>query len=147
VRTAAAVVLILLAGIFEMWIELVAQNHPWGVGIVGGVLLAVLALVVFLYPSGWLKLGLAILAGGWAFALVAGLDSREKELSYYCRYGAQSQAQLDGCMASVNTHDIQELDTPAARFAYGETTDCGRGSGPFCPAAAKDVAAEYGGEG
>ena len=143
-RYAGFIALIIVGALFEEWLALVVQNHPWRVAIVGGVVLLVGGLVVFLYPSGALIFLVGAFGLSWFIGLVQGLDSREKELSWYCKYGAQSQAQLDDCMASVNTDDIEKLDTPAARFAYGETAECGPGSGPFCPEAAKEVASEYG---
>jgi hypothetical protein len=142
VKTAALVVLVILGGLLEMWLDLAAQNHPLRVGIVGGVVLLVAAAVVFLFPSGWPTVALVVIGISWLIGLFSGLDARDHELGYYCKYGATSQAQLDDCMASVTTDDIEKLETPAARFAYGETTECGRGSGPFCPKAAKEVAHE-----
>lgn len=144
-KYAGFIALVILGEVFEEWLALVVQNHPWQVGIAGGLVLLVAALVVFLYPSGALIVLLGAFGLSWFIGLIDGLDSREKELSYYCKYGAQSRSQLDDCMASVNTDDIRKLDTPAARFAYGEIRECGPGSGPFCPEAAREVATEYGG--
>jgi hypothetical protein len=143
-KIAALVAAIIVASLLEGWLELIVQNHPWGVGIGGGVVLLVAGAVVFVFPSGPLVGGLAALGLSWFVALVGGLDARDHELGYYCRYGAQDQKQLDDCMGSVTTDDIGKLDTPAARFAYGEITKCGRGSGPYCPEAARQVVVEYG---
>lgn len=133
---------LLAAALLEQWIELVAQNHPWRVGLVGGIALLLTGLVLFLYPSRGL-IGVAVfLFGAWAIGLVAGLDARDHELGYYCRYDASTQAELDACMKRINTDEIAELNTPAAQFARGETLDCGRGSGPYCAAAARDNALE-----
>ena len=136
---------IVVVALFEGWVELAAQNHPWRVAIVGAVVFAAVGLALFLLPSGPLIAVTLCLAGGWAVGLIAGVDAREKEVSYYCKYGAESQAALDDCMSSVNTDDIAELDTPAARFARGETFECGHASGRFCREAAKEVESEYGG--
>ncbi|HEX8053363.1 MAG TPA: hypothetical protein VF517_10245 [Thermoleophilaceae bacterium] len=138
-------VVLLLAALFEVWVELIAQNHPWRVAIVGGVVFLLVGAILFLWPSGPLITLTLLLAGAWAWALVAGLDARDHELGYYCRYGAQTQTELDRCMSSINTDEIEELDTPAARFAVGVRTECGPGSGRFCREAAKDAAIEYGG--
>ena len=143
-KTAAVVIAIILGALFEEWLALVTQNHPWGVAIVGGVLLLVAAAVLFLFPSAWLIGFTAAIGISWVIGLFSGLDARDHELGYYCKYGAQTQAQLDDCMGSVNTDDIDKLHTPAAEFAHGVRTDCGPGSGPFCPEAAKEVASEYG---
>lgn len=142
-RIVAIVVLVLVFGLVGTWLNFTAQNHPWAVAIVGGVVLLAAALVRFLYPSGALTLLVAFVGAAWLFGLLSGLDAREKELAWYCKYGAKSQAQVDECMRSVDTGDIDDLDTPAARFARGERIVCGPGSGPFCAAAAKDVAFEH----
>jgi hypothetical protein len=39
-------------------------------------------------------------------------------------------------MSHVTTDDINKLDTQAARFARGETSDCLENSGPYCEDAA-----------
>lgn len=133
---------LIAAALLEERIRLVSQNHPWWVAIVGGIALLVGAAVVFLFPNRALILAGGLLFGAWAIGLIAGLDDRDHELGYYCRYGAGSDAELDACMGRVNTDEIAELDTPAARFARGETIECGPGSGPYCAAAARDNAAE-----
>ena len=144
-RIVAVGVAIVAVALFERWVELAAQNHPWRVAIVGAVVFGVVGLVLFLWPSGPLIAATLCLAGGWCFGLITGLDAREKEVSWYCKYGAQSKAALDDCMSSVNTDDIAELDTPAARFARGETFECGPASGRYCREAAEDLEGEYGG--
>jgi hypothetical protein len=127
----------LVAGAFlEDWVRLATQNHPVRVGVVGGVALLVALMVLFVASSRALTLAVAFLFGAWGIGLVAGLDDRDHMLGYYCRYGADSRAQLEGCMKHVNTDDIDALDTPAARFARGETSTCGAGSGPYCAEAA-----------
>ena len=50
----------------------------------------------------------------------------------YCKYGAVSQAQLDGCRRHVSEQRIDSLDTSAARFARRDLEDCLADSGPYC---------------
>ncbi len=50
----------------------------------------------------------------------------------YCEYGAVSNAQLDGCIDHVTENDVRERDTPAARYALHNLSDCLEDSGPFC---------------
>ena len=142
-RVVALVVLLLGGALFEQWVDLAAQNHPWRVAIVGTIVLVLGGAVLFLFPSGPLIAIGAVLAGAWAIGIVAALDARDHELGYYCKYDAKSQAELDECMSSVTTDDIEKLDTPAARFARGETLECRRGSGPYCADAAEDAEIEY----
>lgn len=131
---------ILVAVFIEDHVRLEAQNHPWRVGIVGGVAGLAAALVLLVFPSRVLIAAASLLFGSWAFGLISGLDDRDHTLGHYCRYGAASQAELDACMKRIDTEEIDKLDTPAARFARGETSVCGPGSGPYCPAAARDNA-------
>lgn len=49
----------------------------------------------------------------------------------YCTYGAQSQAQLDGCIEHVTPEQVRQATTPAARWAR-DGGDCLQGSGRFC---------------
>lgn len=128
---------LLVAVLIEDEVRLEAQNHPWRVGIAGGVAGLAAALVLFVLPSRLLIGAAAFLFGAWAFGLISGLDDRDHQLGYYCRYGAATQAELDACMKRINTEEIDKLDTPAARFSRGETSVCGPGSGPYCPAAAR----------
>jgi hypothetical protein len=79
----------------------------------------------------------AILAIAAILGLGAGLRGRDYYLRLYCDYGAQSAAQHAGCMSHVTTDDINELDTQAARFARGETSECLEDSGPYCEDAAQ----------
>jgi hypothetical protein len=130
---------VIVAGLFEEWVYPTAQNHPGRVAILLGIGLLLAGLVWFVTPDGsraWVWVTFALAAGG--FALVRGLDARDHELGTYCKYGAKTKAQLDHCMPHVTTEDIDELDTPGARFARGETRECGRGSGPYCAEAADD---------
>jgi hypothetical protein len=129
---------ILAAALFEEWVAIKAQNHPWRVGIVGGIALVPTGLVLLLFPQRRLMALAAVVFGAWGIGMVSGLDARDHELGDYCRYGAASQAELDACMKRVDTHEIEELDTPAARFARGETNVCGPSSGRYCAEVARD---------
>lgn len=135
-----------------------AQNHP---GAVYGVLLVpVVALVltwigegVFRYfkpaPTAEARAGADMVAGAqWiiivpaAVLLAVGIlaanrgendrSSSTGELNLYCRYGAVSQAQLEGCLDHVTTKRVDHLKTNAARFAQGQLQACLSDSGPFC---------------
>ena len=128
---------LLAAALFEEWIRLHAQNHPWRVGIIGGIALLVTGIVLLFAGRGILMVAAVFVFGGWLIGLISGLDDRDHELGDYCRYGARSQAEIDSCMKRINTDEIAELDTPAARFSRGETNRCGRGSGPHCAEAAR----------
>ena len=47
--------------------------------------------------------------------------------------GAVSQRQLKTCQTHVSANHVRSIDTPASRFAQGDSTaECGAGSGPFC---------------
>ena len=130
---------VILAGaLMEEVVALWTQNHPWRVAIAGGIALVPTLLVLLVFPSRLLIVTAVLVFGSWGIGYVSGLDARDHELGYYCRYGASTQDELDGCMKRINTDEIDELDTPAARFARGETHECGRGSGPFCAEAARD---------
>lgn len=79
----------------------------------------------------------AILCVAAIWGAAAGSRTRDNYVRPYCMYGAQSQAQLDGCMGRVTADDINRLDTQAARFARGDTSECLDDAGPFCADAAK----------
>ena len=112
-----------------------AENHPWRILIVILVAAPVVALVGwFLTPDSGMGVATAlflIVLGGCGWGLVAGWDARDNYLTPYCAYGARSETQRDDCLTHANTEEIDKLDTPAARFARGET-GCGAGSGPLC---------------
>ena len=129
---------LLAAALLEEWFRLVAQNHPWRVGIVGAIVFAVLGLAVLVFSGRAGTIAVGLLFGSWAIGLIAGLDDRDHQLGDYCRYGAASQEQIEFCMARANTNEIDERDTPAARFSRGETDECGPGSGPYCAAVARE---------
>jgi hypothetical protein len=111
-----------------------AEHHPWRVTFVLAALGLVVACAWFIAGS-WAAPLLALL-GAAGFSLVSGWDARDNYLTPYCSYGAKTQAELDSCLETVESEEIDALDTPAARFARGETTECGAGSGPFCAEAA-----------
>lgn len=78
---------------------------------------------------------LLVAAGlGPGYGWFMGYEQRQpgRELYDYCAYGSVSQAQLQGCMEHVTLSHIDELETPAARFARAATGECGIGSGPYC---------------
>ena len=108
-----------------------AANDPWRilvVIVVVGVVVGGTSLVL----AGGLGLSfLALVLGGAVWGLVVGWDDRDHYLTPYCSYGARSEAQRDSCLGRVSTEEIDALDTPAARFARGES-GCGSGSGPLC---------------
>jgi hypothetical protein len=114
-----------------------AENHPIRVGIVLGVLLLMVGLV-WLVSEGWLAVTVAVtLLAGLGFGWIEGWDSRDNYIDPYCRYGAKSQAQLDGCLSHVRSGDIDKLHTNAADFARGTIDECRDDAGPFCAAEAK----------
>lgn len=49
----------------------------------------------------------------------------------YCLYGAQSHAQLRGCVEHVTAEEVEQRDSNAARWAR-EGGDCRADAGPFC---------------
>lgn len=79
----------------------------------------------------------AIVATLAAWGFFGGNNARNHYVRPYCLYGAKSQAQLDGCMSHVTSEEINDLDTQAARFGRGDTSDCLDDSGPFCADASK----------
>ena len=50
----------------------------------------------------------------------------------YCRDGAVSSTQLEGCLNHVRVRDILERHTNAARFAEGRLHACLADAGPSC---------------
>src|SRR5687768_518028 len=132
----AAVVAFVAAFVLEEWVAVVAQNHPARVGILLGIGLVVAA-GAWLAGSRLTLIVVGFLLAGGVIGWIQGLDARDHELGDYCKYGARNEAELDHCMKTVTTSDIDELDTPAAEFARGSTDDCGRGSGPYCAEAVR----------
>ena len=130
-------VTIILSFLFSDWVALIAQNHPARVGILLGVGLVVAGAVWLLSTGRTPVVLLGVLLAGGGFGWVQGLDARDHELGSYCRYGAQNKAELDRCMSHVTTDDIDELDTHAADFGRGVTSECGPDSGPYCAEEAK----------
>src|SRR5688572_4856290 len=43
-------------------------------------------------------------------------------VAHYCKYGSRYQAQVNGCLSHVDSHDIERLNTDAAKFARGSST-------------------------
>ena len=122
----------ILIGIWiESLVQPLAENHPWTVASVIAVLAVVIGSAVWLLTDLSGLAVVAILLGAATWGLFSGWDARDNYLTPYCAYGAESQAQIDDCLADVNSDDVDELDTPAARFARGEI-GCGRGAGPLC---------------
>jgi hypothetical protein len=128
---------IVAALVFQEYVRIVAENHPWRVGILLAVAAAIGAGIWLLSSSRAWPMAAGILLVAVGYGLVAGVDARDHELGHYCRYGAKSQAQLDGCMSHVTTDDIDKLHTRAADFARGWTSECAAGSGPYCAEAAR----------
>jgi hypothetical protein len=50
----------------------------------------------------------------------------------YCRYGAVSRAQLEGCIDHVTEADVRSLQTHASQYAFGDLDRCLADAGPFC---------------
>jgi hypothetical protein len=94
-------------------------------------------------PLAW---SVAAVLFAWFFTS-AGMDDRDSSfVADYCRYGATSEVQLDGCLRNVDEEEVKSGDTSAARFARGRQ-ECLSDSGPFCEEAianrlAADEAAE-----
>lgn len=115
-----------------------AENHPWRVALLLAAVaalagLAFLAQVVLSEAPNLLWIGPALLLlGGGGWGLVEGWDARDNYLTPYCEYGADTAAERDRCLETVHSDDIDELDTPAAEFARGETSECAAGAGRLC---------------
>lgn len=111
-----------------------AANHPWRVLILlAGASVMGFGLSLTMAGARSLMTGALVLVfAGCAWGLISGWDDRDNYLQPYCRYGAASTAELERCLARTRSDDIDRLDTPAARFARGETTECGRDAGPLC---------------
>jgi hypothetical protein len=118
---AVLVAALVLSAYLSQLVQGPSENHPWVVTIVLLCVAAVAGVVWLVLPGGGWQAAWAtaavFLLGGCGFGLVAGWDARDNYLTPYCEYGAKSQAQIDRCLSDVNTEDVDELDTPAARFA------------------------------
>jgi len=124
-------------------------NHPATTAtVLVGVGLVLAAVTVHAPPrhyvsGGWKPRWLVpfLVAGGIGpgYGWIMGHEQRQpgRMLYDYCAYGSVSHAQLDGCMEHVKLSHIDQLDTPAARFARGATDVCGAGSGPYCQGSAE----------
>jgi hypothetical protein len=125
------------AYVLGQYLRMIAENHPWRIAIVLAFAVVLAAGVWLLSSSRRWPTVAGIFVLGIVFGLVAGLDARDHELGSYCKYGAKNHAELERCMSHVTTDDIDKLDTHAARFARGVTSECGADSGPYCAEAAK----------
>lgn len=85
---------------------------------------------------------LVVLSAALAFS-ACGDDWREDRLVFdYCLYGAQSYAQLEGCVEHVSVDDVNQRSTNAARWAR-EGGDCLADAGPFCQRALDAERGDY----
>jgi hypothetical protein len=77
--------------------------------------------------------GVAIVMTLLSYMLVGERSRATRLVHDYCAYGSVSNAQLHGCETHVIANEVRNRDTPAARFAAGDSTAvCGPGSGPYC---------------
>ena len=84
-------------------------------------------------PAFRFALAAAIVCGFFSYSVIVELGYADRLVEEYCSYGAVSQRQLDTCQTHVSANHVREIDTPASRFAQGDSTaECGAGSGPFC---------------
>jgi hypothetical protein len=67
-----------------------------------------------------------------AAVLGTACDASDDMVTAYCRYGAVSQAQLDGCIDHVTEADVRSRQTHASQYAFGDLDRCLADSGPFC---------------
>jgi hypothetical protein len=72
----------------------------------------------------------ALLAVG--FAAGSWDPPASKKVEAYCKYGAVSQAQLDGCIDHLTDDDVDSRNTRAAKYAKGTLRTCMDDAGPFC---------------
>ena len=74
-----------------------------------------------------------VLLGGCSSS-TSGVSSEDlpSMVDRYCMYGAESEAQLEGCKKHVTVQEVRRLETNAAYFAKGELHECLPDSGPFC---------------
>jgi len=83
-------------------------------------------------PGPLIPIAVVLAFGVFEGAFVGAQDHEHGYIADYCKYGAVSQAQLDGCRRHVDSRDIENLDTDAARFARRDLDDCLSDSGPYC---------------
>jgi hypothetical protein len=151
----AVVVGIAAVGVGGVWLMIVSFDHLWqplgradaafGAAAGFGAVTAALgygAAVIFRQTKDreltWVArsmVAVAIALGFGTYGILTVRDSSRQVVADYCAYGAVSQAQLDGCKDHVGFSDVEEANTPAARFALRSVEEeCGSGSGPFCEA-------------
>ncbi len=63
-----------------------------------------------------------------------GVDSRADAnvVEAYCAYGADSEAQFQGCTEHVTVEQVRGYDTSAARFALDDPTSCPADASEYC---------------
>jgi hypothetical protein len=84
-------------------------------------------------PAFRLTLTIAIVGGVLSWMVISDISSANQLAEDYCSYGAVTERQLATCQTHVSANHIRSIDTPASRFAQGDSTaECGAGSGPFC---------------
>jgi hypothetical protein len=154
----AVVVVMAAAGVGAVWLMIVSFDRVWeplgradaafGAAAGFGAVTATLgygASVIFRQTQDrewtWVArsmVAVAIALGFGTYGILSARDSSRQVVAEYCAYGAVSQAQLEGCKDHVGFSDVEEANTPAARFALGsEEEECGSGSGPFCQAVSR----------
>lgn len=57
---------------------------------------------------------------------------RVEAVERYCRYGAVSQAQYDGCVDHVSYDQVQRRNSSAGRYGRGNLHGCLEDAGPLC---------------
>lgn len=72
------------------------------------------------------------LAGSVAYGWLGWYSPRVEAVERYCRYGAVSQAQYEGCVDNVSYSDVQRRKTAAGRYGRGNLRGCHEDSGPLC---------------
>jgi hypothetical protein len=84
-------------------------------------------------PAFRFTLAVAIVGGVLSWMVIGDISSANQLVEDYCSYGAVSERQLETCQTHVSANHIRSIDTPASRFAQGDSTaECSTGSGPFC---------------
>ncbi len=63
-----------------------------------------------------------------------GTSSGLAQVTRYCNYSAQTEAEFQPCLDEHRDRAFLEQDTNPARYARGEITACGEDAGPRCTA-------------
>lgn len=63
-----------------------------------------------------------------------GTSSGLAQVTRYCNYVAQTEAQFQPCLDANRDRAFLSEDTPAARYARGDSNECGPDAGPRCTA-------------